>query len=1007
MPDTPSAHAPDTPSGAGSATPISGDEIRAAYLRFFEERGHLVMPSASLIPAGDPTLLLTTAGMAPFKPYYAGDEQPPCPRLASAQKCFRATDIDEVGDFTHHTMFEMLGNFSIGDYFKREAVAWAWEFTTGVLRLAPERIWITVHHTDDEARAIWRDEIGVPDERIVTLGDADNFWGPAGDEGACGPCSELHYDLGEEHGPGTKPGDDTGRYVEIWNLVFPQFHQAPDGSRTNLPAPGIDTGMGLERVAAIMQGVPSAYETDLLAPVRERVERLAGKTYGANADDDVAIRVVAEHARAAAFLIADGVVPANEGRGYVLRRVIRRGVRFARKIGMEPGFLPETARAVIERFGATYRELREHGPFVLKTMESEEERFYEASERGEYFLNNYLETAAEIGTQSLRIRKVAEEHGSLPPGALKEALRLVRPKELTLGSGGSAFALETLVSRISFSLYGEIEGYLNDPRRKDNVPKDLVDEVEQKWTATHQLLEPMLGDGRLPDNVAFRLYDTYGFPMEMTQEIARERGLELDIEGFGRKPLEVDVEGFEREMEAQRERGRASARFGAGREAARVYEGLGAGETAFTGYDRLETQSVIVGILKDGEPVERAIAGDLVEIVLRETPFYPEGGGQVGDAGVIAADGGAARVTDARKPAGGVIAHSCEVADGALAVGDAVRASVDAERRLDTARNHTATHLLHAVLRDVLGAHVRQAGSLVAPDRLRFDFTHVSGVGRAELNEIERRVNEAVRADHALVKSEASYRDATAQGALAFFGDRYGERVRAVRIGEADAPVSFEVCGGTHLERTGQIGVFRVTGESSVGAGVRRIEAVTGRGGEEWVNGRLSRLEEAAALLRAAPADLPQRIEALLAQVEEARKASRTGRRESSRQEADALLAQAVDAGGAKVIAARIDAADAGALREMGDRLRDKIGSGVVALGSALNDRPALLAIVTDDLVERGLSAGEIVDEAAREMGGRGGGQARLAQAGGKDASRLGAALAAVPGIVARRMQGR
>ena len=882
------------PPAAGGATPVSGDEIRAAYLRFFEERGHLVMPSASLIPAGEPTLLLTTAGMAPFKPYYAGDEQPPCPRLASAQKCFRATDIDEVGDFTHHTMFEMLGNFSIGDYFKREAVAWAWEFTTGVLRLAPERIWITVHHTDDEARAIWRDEIGVPNERIVTLGDADNFWGPAGDEGACGPCSELHYDLGEEHGPGTKPGDDTGRYVEIWNLVFPQFHQAPDGSRTNLPAPGIDTGMGLERVAAIMQGVPSAYETDLLAPVRERVERLAGKTYGANADDDVAIRVVAEHARAAAFLIADGVVPANEGRGYVLRRVIRRGVRFARKIGMEPGFLPETARAVIERFGATYRELRERSPFVLKTMESEEERFYEAIALG------------------------------LP------------------------------------------------------------------------VLEELAAAGRTIEGVdAFRLYDTFGFPLELTQEVARERG------------LEVDVEGFEREMEAQRERGRASARFGAGREAARVYEALGAGETAFTGYDRLETQSVIVGVLKDGEPVERAAAGDLVEIVLRETPFYPEGGGQVGDAGVIASSGGTVRVTDARKPAGGVIAHTCEVVDGALAVGDAVRASVDAERRLDTARNHTATHLLHAVLRDVLGAHVRQAGSLVAPDRLRFDFTHVSGVERGELQEIERRVNEAVRADHVLVKSEASYRDATAQGALAFFGDRYGERVRAVRIGEANAPVSFEVCGGTHLERTGQIGVFRVTGESSVAAGVRRIEAVTGRGGEEWVNGRLSRLEEAAALLRAAPADLPQRIETLLAQVEEARKASRTGRRESSRQEADALLAQAVDAGGAKVVAARIDAADAGALREMGDRLRDKIGSGVVALGSTLNDRPALLAIVTDDLVERGLSAGEIVDEAAREMGGRGGGQARLAQAGGKDASRLGAALAAVPGIVARRMQGR
>ena len=973
------------------APPVTGDEIRAAYLRFFEERGHLVTPSASLIPAGDPTLLLTSAGMAPFKPYYAGDEKPPHPRLASAQKCFRATDIDVVGDFTHHTMFEMLGNFSIGDYFKREAVAWAWEFATQVLRLAPERIWVTVHHTDDEARAIWRDEIGVPDERIVTLGDEDNFWGPAGDEGACGPCSELHYDLGEAHGPGMKPGDDTQRYIEIWNLVFPQFHQAPDGSRTNLPAPGIDTGMGLERVAAIMQGVPSAYETDLLAPIRERVERLAGKTYGADADDDFAIRVVAEHARAAAFLIADGVVPANEGRGYVLRRVIRRGVRFARKIGLQPGFLPETGRAVIERFGETYRELREHERFVLKTMESEEERFYEASERGEYFLGNYLDTVDEV-TRELHAGAMRAQ-SDLTQQELVSMLRLVRPKELALGSGGAAFALDTLVSRMSLIQHQEFHGYLHDPSRRNQIPQMLWKALAEKWGETAGRVKPVVEGKQLPGNVAFRLYDTYGFPLEMTQEVARERG------------LEVDVAGFEREMEAQRERGRASARFGGGRDAARAYEALAVGETPFTGYDETESETIIVGLLKDGAPVERAVAGDLVEVVLRETPFYPEGGGQVGDTGIVAGPGGLAHALDTRKPTGEVIAHSCEIAQGTLTLGDAVRASVDAERRLDVARNHTATHLLHAALRDALGSHVRQAGSLVAPDRLRFDFTHISGVGREELSEIERRVNEAVRADHALVKSEASHRDATAAGALAFFGDRYGERVRVVRIGEEDAPVSFEVCGGTHLERAGQIGLFRVIGESSVGAGVRRIEAVTGRGADEWINGRLSRLEEAAALLRAAPAELPQRIEALLAQVEEARRASRTDQRESARQEAEAILAQARDIGGASVIAARSGAADAAALREMGDRVRDKIGSGVIVLGALLNDRPSLLAMVTDDLVERGLSAGVIVDAAAREMGGRGGGQARLAQAGGKDASRLDSALAAVAGVVAQQTQ--
>ena len=869
--------------------PMTGDDIRAAYLRFFEERGHLAMPSASLIPAGDPTLLLTSAGMVPFKPYYAGGETPPNPRLTSAQKCFRTTDIDVVGDFTHHTMFEMLGNFSIGDYFKREAISWAWEFTTQTLLLNPARIWVTVHHTDDEARAIWRDEIGVPNERIVTLGDADNFWGPAGDEGACGPSSELHYDLGEHLGPGMQPGDDTSRFVEIWNLVFPQFHQAADGTRTNLPAPGIDTGMGLERITAIMQGVTSAYETDLLAPIRQRVEQLSGRTYRQNPDDDFAIHVVTEHARSAAFLIADGVVPANEGRGYVLRRVIRRGIRFARKLGIDPGFLPNVAASVIERFGALYPELREHERFVLKTLESEEERFSDAIALG---------------------MPVLEE---------------------SLAQGGTISGAD-----------------------------------------------------------AFRLYDTYGFPLELTQEIAREHG------------VAVDAQGFAHAMEEQRERGRAAARFGGGREELRAYESLALRETAFLGYDRTETDTVVAAILKNGEPAQRADAGDHVEIVLRETPFYPEGGGQVGDIGLVASSGGSARVNDTQKPIGDLIVHTAEVVEGAIAVGDAVRASVDAERRLDVARNHTATHLLHAALRDVLGSHVRQAGSLVAQDRLRFDFTHISGVSRDELGEIERRINGSVRDDLPLVKGERSYRDATASGALAFFGERYGDRVRTVQIGEAQ-PVSFEVCGGTHLERTGQIGIFHIVGESSVGTGVRRIEAVTGRGGEEWVGQRLRQLEDAAAMLRSGPAELPQRIEALLTQAEEARRAMRAGQREASRQEADALLEQAQSVSGVQVLAAQSDAPDAQALRELGDRLRDRLGSGVVVLGSVVNGRPGLLAMVTPDLVERGLDAGAIVNEAAKAMGGGGGGQPRLAQAGGKDASLLPDALAAVADIVRRQ----
>ncbi|MDE2835921.1 MAG: alanine--tRNA ligase, partial [Chloroflexota bacterium] len=785
--------------------------------------------------------------------------------------------------------FEMLGNFSIGDYFKREAIAWAWEFTTEVLLLDPDRIWVTVHYTDDEARAIWRDEVGVPDERIVTLGDEDNFWGPAGDEGACGPSSELYYDFGEEYGPGMKPGDDTGRFVEYWNLVFPQFYQAVDGTRTDLPAPGIDTGMGLERITAIMQGVTSAYETDLLAPIRRRVEELSGRTYRQDPDDDFAIHVVTEHARSATFLIADGVVPANEGRGYVLRRVIRRGIRFARRLGIEAGFLPEIAAPVIERFSPLYPELREHERFVLKTLESEEERFYDA---------------------------------------------------IALGTP----VLEECIAR----------------------------------------------GGTISGADAFRLYDTFGFPLELTQEMAREHG------------LEVDVEGFTRAMEEQRERGRAAARFGGGREELRVYEALDVRETAFLGYDRVETDTVVAAILRDGGPVQRAESGERVEVVLRETPFYPEGGGQVGDTGTIAASGGSVRVSDAQKPLGELIVHEAEVVKGAIAVGEAVHAAVDAERRLDVARNHTATHLLHAALRDVLGSHVRQAGSLVAPDRLRFDFTHVSAVSREELSEIERRINESVRGDLPLVKDERTYREATANGALAFFGERYGDRVRTVQIGET-APVSFEVCGGTHLERTGQIGAFRVVGESSVGTGVRRIEAVTGRGGEEWIGQRLRQLDEAAALLRAAPAELPQRIEALLGQAEEARRSLRAGQREASRQEAETLLDEARDVGGVQVLAVRSDAPDAQALREMGDRLRDKLGSGVVVLGSVFNGRPGLLAMVTPDLVERGFDARAIVNEAARVMGGGGGGQPRLAQAGGRDASRLGDALEAVADVVRRQ----
>ena len=702
--------------------PKTGDEIRAAFLRFFEERGHLVMASASLIPAGDPTLLLTSAGMVPFKPYYMGDETPPSKRLVSVQKCFRTTDIDEVGDRTHHTFFEMLGNFSIGDYFKQDAIKWGWEFLTEVLLLPAERLWVTVHDSDDEAEAIWRGEVGVPKERIVRLGDKDNFWGPAGNEGPCGPSSEIHYDFGEDRGPGTKPGDDTDRFVELWNLVFVQFQQVPDGTRTPLPAPGIDTGLGLERAAAIAQGVPSAYETDLLAPIVAAVEQVSGAAYGKDEPVDYAIRVVAEHARSAAFLIADGVVPANEGRGYVLRRVIRRGIRFARKLGVEEPFLASVAEAVMERMAPHYPELSEHRRFVLRALEEEESRFDQAIALGTLLLEQGM----------IALRQTIDAEHTQPYQARADALeRRIHAEATRVG--------------------------LRPKWIEDEIVRYVLGHLE-----TGGRLEARRAMRRITGREAFLLSDAYGFPLELTQEIAREHG------------LDVDVEGFEREMEAQRQRGRAAAeKFGGGRDLQRTYEALGASETTFLGYDALAADTVVVGLLKDGEPVQRIEQGDEAEVMLRETPFYPEGGGQVGDAGEITAPGGRAEIRDTQRPVGGLIAHHATVTEGAIALGDSVRAAVDGERRADVMRNHTATHMLHAALRTVLGTHVRQAGSLVAPDALRFDFTHVAAVTPEELVEIQRLVNEAVRGDLPCEKSEGAYRDAVAQGALAFFGERY------------------------------------------------------------------------------------------------------------------------------------------------------------------------------------------------------------------------------------------
>ena len=880
----------------------TSEEIRKAFLDFFQEKNHLLMPSSSLIPPpDDPTLLLTSAGMVQFKPYFMGERRPPKPRLTSVQKCFRVTDVDEVGDASHNTFFEMLGNFSVGDYFKEKAIEWAWEFVTERMKLPKERLWATIYLDDDEARDIWL-KINVPEERIRRFDKKENFWGPAGNEGPCGPCSEIHYDFGGtcrlgKPDEGCGPNCECGRFLELWNLVFMQFYQDTDGKRTPLPNPNIDTGMGLERASLILQDVPSIYETDLFQPLVARVCQLSGKEYGKDPETDVAIRVVAEHARSAAFLIADSVAPDNQGRGYVLRRLIRRAIRFARKLGLETGkgaVMPLVAEAVIQKMGTIYPNLAEGRDFVIRVLQEEEERFSQVYETGMRILEEMFENER---------------------------------------------------------------------------------------------------DGLLAGEQAFLLYDTYGFPVEVTAEIAREHG------------MEVDMEGFQREMEAQRERGRvAGERFGGGYDAQRLYQEMGVGQIEFLGYETTTAPSVITGLIVNGRPVNEVSQGQEVEVILRETPFYAEGGGQVGDTGIVEGPKGDIRVEDTQSPVTGVIVHRGRVVKGTVAKDDEVVASVDGERRLDAARNHTATHLLHAALRAVLGSHVRQAGSLVAPDRLRFDFTHVSPLTPEETRKVEVLVNERIRANVPVRKRETTFREAVSEGALAFFGDRYADEVRVVEIANGDR-FSFEVCGGTHVRATGDIGYCRITGESSIGAGMRRLEAVTGHVAETLAMERDALLNRISRTLDASPQDVEARVASLLDEVSRLRREVAAKERASSRERTQELLEAAREVAGFKIASGRVDASSMQALREAGDWLRDKLGSGAVALGAVVNERPTLLIMATNDLVERGLHAGNAVKEAAAVMGGGGGGRPEMAQAGGRQPEKLEDALRTAVDILGRQVK--
>ncbi len=870
----------------------SAKQVRRQFLDYFRSQGHTELPSSSLVPHGDPTLLLTSAGMVQFKPYFMGEAVPPNRRLTTSQKCFRTVDIDTVGNLRNLTFFEMLGNFSIGDYFKRGAITFAWELLTTGYGIAKNRLWATIYPTDDETFGLWQEIAGLPPERIVRL--HENWWGPAGATGPCGPDTEIFLDRGADFGcgrPDCKPGCDCERFLEVWNLVLMQFNRQPDGTDVPLPRPSIDTGAGLERMTMVLNGYRSVYDTDLFMPIMERAGSLVGVRYGADAKTDYSLRVIGDHARAVTFLVGDGVLPSNEGRGYILRRVLRRAARHGHFMGMTEPFLGDTSQVVAELMGDAYPELLARRDFIARVIDQEERRFRET---------------------------------------LSEGLE----------------RLDVLLDGLSTRV--------------------------------------------VPGDEAFRLYDTFGFPLDITKDRATERG------------FMVDEDGFRAAMEAQRERGRKAKKFGldAWQE---TYRSLALAETRFVGYDAHEAPGAIVNVMREGASVAEAHAGDAVEIVLDQTPFYAESGGQVGDTGTLTGPEGAVTITDTQKALGGMFVHLGVVATGLVRVGQTVTAAVSVDRRLDIARNHTATHLLHRALQTTLGEHATQHGSLVAPDRLRFDFSHLQAVTHEELTAIEARVNAAVRADMQVATAVVPYGQAVQAGAMALFGEKYGDTVRMVTVGQGDgerAPYSRELCGGTHLHRTGEIGYVKVLSEGSIGAGLRRIEAVTGRGAEAYLNERLGLLDSVSRLLQAAPEVVVAKAEALEADLAASRRENERLQREVARQRLDALAAQACLVAGVRVLAARVEAGSFDALREQGDWLRDKLGSAIIVLGSVVADKPAFVAVVTPDLIARGYRAGDVVKAVAAAAGGSGGGRPEMAQAGGKDPERLDEALALVPSLI-------
>ena len=864
---------------------LTGSEIRSKFLEFFQEKGHTVEPSASLVPHDDPSLLWINSGVATLKKYFDGRVIPENPRITNAQKSIRTNDIENVGKTARHqTFFEMLGNFSIGDYFKEEAIDWAWEFLTDEkwIGFDKEKLSVTVHPEDEEAYQFWKNKIGIPENRIIRL--EGNFWDIG--EGPSGPNTEIFYDRGPEYGndendPELYPGGENDRYLEVWNLVFSEFNHNPDGTYTPLPKKNIDTGMGLERMASVVQNVPTNFDTDLFMPIIRATEQIADVKYGEQKQFDEAFKVIADHIRTVAFAIGDGALPSNEGRGYVIRRLLRRAVRYAKNININRPFMFELVPVVGEVMADFYPEVKNKTDFIQKVMKSEEERFHETLHEGLAILEAVMEKAKE--------------------------------EKSTVISGADVF----------------------------------------------------------------RLYDTYGFPVELTSEYAEEKGMELDLEGF------------EQEMDSQRNRARSARQEVDSMQVQTGVLGEVTVSSEFIGYDKLTMESTIVALLQDGEMAASASAGDEIQFILDKTPFYAESGGQIADIGTLTSNGALVKVKDVQKAPNGQNLHRGIVEEGTFSLNDKVTASVDVSNRAKIIKNHTATHLLHQALKDVLGTHVNQAGSLVQSDRLRFDFSHFGQITADELETIEKIVNEKIWESIPVSIDHKNIDEAKAMGAMALFGEKYGKIVRVVQVGD----FSLELCGGCHVENTSAIGLFKIVSEAGIGAGTRRMEAVTGQAAYQQLTDQISLLKQASAKLKTSPKDIVTRIDGLLAETKQLQRENESLAAKISNIEAGNLVDNVKEINGVNVLIANIQGVDMNNLRTMADDLKQKIDSVVIVLGSVNEGKVNIIAGVTKDLIEKGFHAGKIIKEVATRCGGGGGGRPDMAQAGGKDPSKLQDAL--------------